>query len=221
MFKASAIDWWDFETYRLHLDEDEARQIVNAWREANPWARKFGDALWEAALGAWNTPGLLTTAGRIAFFYDAAYLGGALFMGLPSGRWLTYPQLAWREVEVKDKKTGKPTGEKRTELSFRRARGRAKLWVGTLAENATQAVAADCLRQTVKRIETNPKLHWMKIRMTTHDEIVCEVDRARAQEAKTVLHQEMLRLPAWAEGLPLQAEQSTCFYYTKTKAAQQ
>ena len=66
-------------------------------------------------------------------------------MALPSGRLLTYPRPRWRDVDVLDK-DGKPTGEKRRELSFRRAHGRAKLWHGTLCENAVQATAADLLR---------------------------------------------------------------------------
>ena len=166
--------------YRIHLDDAEARRIVDAWREANPWAREFWGAhrdgesfgLWGAAMSAWEVPGQITTAGRIAFVYRDDYLGGSLFMALPSGRLLTYPRPRWRDVDVLDK-DGKPTGEKRRELSFRRAHGRAKLWHGTLCENAVQATAADLLRATVTRIETNPALAFMPIRMTTHDEIVC------------------------------------------------
>jgi DNA polymerase len=213
-------------SYRINLDAAEARHIVDAWREANPWAREFWGAhrdeesfgLWGAALSAWEMPGQITTAGRIAFVYRADYLGGALFMALPSGRLLTYPRPHWRDVDVLDQ-DGAPTGEKRHELSFRRAHGRAKLWHGTLCENATQAVAADILRQTVTRIETNPALAFMPIRMTTHDEIVCEVDAARAEEAKAILRREMLTVPDWAVGLPLQSEESVCAYYTKAKTA--
>ena len=171
--------------YRIHLDDAEARRIVDAWRAANPWAREFwgghrdGESfgLWGAAMTAWETPGLLTTAGRIAFVYRDDYLGGSLFMALPSGRLLTYPRPKWRDIDVLGPDR-KPTGEKRSELSFRRAHGRAKLWHGTLCENATQAAAADVLRQTVTRIETDPALAFMLIRMTTHDEIVVEVDEA-------------------------------------------
>ena len=165
---------------------------------------------------AWEVPGQITTAGRLAFVYREDYLGGALFMALPSGRLLTYPRPRWRDVDVLDK-DGKPTGEKRHELSFRRAHGRAKLWHGTFCENAVQAAAADLLRQTVTRIETNPALAFMPIRMTTHDEIVCEVDEARAEEAKAILRREMLTLPDWAAGLPLQSEESVCPYYTKSE----
>ena len=203
--------------YRIHLDTTEARHIVDAWREANPWAREFWGALWDAAMSAWELPSRVTTAGRLAFIYRDDYLGGTLFMALPSGRLLTYPRPRWREVEVLDK-AGKPTGEKRTEMSFRRAHGRAKLWHGTLCENAVQATAADILRETVTRIETNPALAFMPIRMTTHDEIVCEVDAARADEAKAILRREMLTLPKWAEGLPLQSEENCCARYSKSKA---
>jgi DNA polymerase len=210
-------------TYRIHLDAAEARHIVDAWREANPWAREFWGAhrdgesfgLWGAAMSAWELPGRITTAGRIAFVFRPDYLGDTLFMALPSGRLLTYPRPRWREVDIL--KDGKPTGGKRTEMSFRRAHGRAKLWHGTLCENAVSGTAADILRATVTRIETNPALAFMPIRMTTHDEIVCEVDVARADEAKAILRREMLTLPGWAEGLPLQSEESVCARYTKSK----
>jgi DNA polymerase len=215
-------------SYRIHLDDAEARRIVDAWRDANPWAREFWGAhrdgesfgLWGAAMSAWEIPGQITTAGRLAFIYHEDYLGGSLFMALPSGRLLTYPRPRWREVDILDR-DGKPTGEKRHELSFRRAHGRAKLWHGTIYENAVQATAADLLRLTVTRIETNPALAFMPIRMTTHDEIVCEVDEARADEAKALLRREMLTLPDWAAGLPLQSEESVCAWYTKSKAALQ
>jgi DNA polymerase len=212
--------------YMIHLEDAEARRIVDAWREANPWAPEFWGAhrdgesfgLWGAAMRAWEIPGQITTAGRIAFTYRADYLGGSLFMALPSGRLLTYPRPKWRDVDVLDK-DGKPTGEKRAECTFVRAHGRAKLWRGTLAENATQAVAADLLRQTVTRIETNPALAFMPIRMTTHDEVVVEVDEARTDEARAILRREMLTLPAWAAALPIQSEESVCGWYSKAKAA--
>jgi len=132
-------------SYRIHLDDAEARRIVDTWRQTNPWAPAFWNALWDAAMSAWEIPGQITTAGRIAFVYHPDYLGGALFMALPSGRLLTYPRPRWRDVDVLDR-NGKPTGERRTELSFRRAHGRAKLWHGTFCENAVQGAAARRLR---------------------------------------------------------------------------
>ena len=129
--------------YRIHLDDAEARRIVDAWREANPWAPEFWGAhrdgesfgLWGAAMRAWEIPGQITTAGRIAFVYrDGLPRRHRCSWRCRPGRLLTYPRPRWRDVDVLDR-DGKPTGEKRRELSFRRARGRAKLWHGTFAEN--------------------------------------------------------------------------------------
>jgi DNA polymerase len=213
-------------SFRIHLDLAESRRIVDAWRAANPWARELWGAhregesfgLWGAAMTAWESPGLITTAGRTAFVYREDYLGGSLFAALPSCRLLTYPRPRWRDVDVLNK-DGNPTGEKRVELSFKRAHGRKKLWFGTICENLVQATAADILRQAATHIETNPELKFISIRMSTHDEIVTEVDEDRAEDAKAILRREMLTLPEWADGLPLQAECSACPYYTKAKAA--
>ena len=79
--------------YRIHLDDAEARRIVDAWRAANPWAREFwgvhrdGESfgLWGAAMRAWEIPGEITTAGRIAFTYREDYLGGVAVHGAAVG----------------------------------------------------------------------------------------------------------------------------------------
>jgi DNA polymerase len=55
--------------YRIHLGDAEARRIFGAWREANWWAGEFWDAIWDAALTAWESPGRITTARRLAFTY--------------------------------------------------------------------------------------------------------------------------------------------------------
>ncbi len=202
--------------YRISLDDAEARRIVDAWREANPWAREFwgahrdGESYRPVGRGDERLGGarpdhhggpdrlrLSRGLSRRLAVHGAA-LGPAA--DLPPSA------LARRRRSRPD---GKPTGEKRSELSFRRAHGRAKLWHGTLCENAVQAAAADLLRATVTRIETNPALAFMPIRMTTHDEIVCEVDEAAADEAKAILRREMLTLPDWAAGLPLQSEEAS------------
>jgi hypothetical protein len=59
----------------------------------------------------------------------------------------------------------------------------------------------------------------MPVRATTHDEVLIECDEARAEKAKAILRREMLTVPDWAAGLPLQSEESVCAYYTKAKAA--
>ena len=49
-------------TYRIYFEDAEARRIVDAWREANPWAREFwGAHRDEESFGLW---GAAMTAGR-------------------------------------------------------------------------------------------------------------------------------------------------------------
>ena len=64
-------------SFQVHLEDAEAQRIVDAWRAANPWAVDFWGAhrdgesfgLWGAAMSAWEVPGRITTAGRIAFVF--------------------------------------------------------------------------------------------------------------------------------------------------------
>ena len=137
--------------------DEEANEIVARWRAANPWAVAFWGrhddfgsyGLWGAAMTAWENPGMITEAGRVAFTFDPDYLDGTLFMALPSGRLLSYPGVKWRTVAVLDDK-GRETGEFRDEVSFRRSWRRARLYRGTLCENCVQATAADILRGTAR-----------------------------------------------------------------------
>ena len=150
--------------YRLFLGDEEANEIVARWRAANPWAVAFWGkhdsfasyGLWGAAMTAWEAPGAITEAGRVAFAFDPDYLDGTLFMALPSGRLLSYPGVKWRTVAVLDDK-GRETGEFRDEVSFRRSWGRARLYRGTLCENCVQATAADILRGTLARLEEDSR----------------------------------------------------------------
>jgi len=198
--------------YRVYLDDEEAGRIVSAWRAANPWAGAFWSELWQAALAAWQMPGSMTQAGRIAFTHS----GGNLWMILPSGRPLIYPSLKWREVPVLDD-NGEVVGI-REELSFMRPYGRSKLWHGTFCENAVQATAADILRGTVRRLVENADMEaLMPVRAHTHDEILVEHKPEITDRVREALHQTMVQGFAWSEGLPLAAEEKTADWYSKAK----
>jgi DNA polymerase len=196
--------------YRVYLDDEEAGRIVAAWRAANPWAGAFWSELWQAALAAWQMPGSMTQAGRIAFTHS----GENLWMILPSGRPLIYPSLKWREVPVLDD-NGDIVGI-REELSFMRPYGRAKLWHGTFCENAVQATAADILRGTVRRLVEGID-DLMPVRAHTHDEILVEHTPAITDQVRYALHNTMVCGFAWSKGLPLAAEEKTADWYSKAK----
>jgi DNA polymerase len=65
-------------------------------------------------------------------------------------------------------------------------------------ENITQAVANDVLRCAL-RVLPDAVLH-------VHDEVVLEVPRVQAEARAEALLQVMRTPPAWASGLPLNAE---------------
>jgi DNA polymerase len=73
--------------YGMDLDEELAIRMVAAWRNANPWARDFGEDLNMAAWRAYFNPGQPQKAGRIIYQYDGKMW---LWCRLPSGRLLAY-----------------------------------------------------------------------------------------------------------------------------------
>lgn len=218
--------------YGVYLDTKTAERVVRSWRDANQWARDFwgkhnrheSSGLWGAANQAIENPDTPYEAGRVVFVYDRAYLGGTLFCALPCGRLLTYPNIKWGHRVVKDKKTKEDKDV--YDLSFIKGYGRSGLWYGKIAENVTQAGAASVLRRTLKRLDKD----WVRTKegghtryvelmptvMHTHDEVVTEPFICYAEEAKAALQEVMERNDEWDEGLPLKAEISECWTYTKS-----
>lgn len=207
--------------YGVYLDNTTASRVVVDWRLSNRWAVNFWGqhnkhgsyGLWGAACSALEDPGTVYEIGRVAYVFDKSYMGGTLFCALPNGDLLTYPMARWEWRKVKDKKTKKE--EERFQLSFLKGYQRSALWHGKTAENITQAAAARVLRRTLKRLEYSPELQWMPVVMHTHDEVVVEVDEDREEEGKTVLHGVMTEIDPWMEGLPLAAEVSSGWAYSK------
>jgi DNA polymerase len=196
-------------SYGMHLSDTEAQLAVDQWREVNPWAQNYSRLLWEAMREAMDTPDRYVPAGRIGFVYLPGYLGGTLHMRLPSGRLLTYRRIKWEHVAVKDD-DGKITDYK-LELTFARGYGRVKLWPGMFVENATQAVAADVLRGTLRKLVAMA----LDVRAHTHDEIILECPPQEADDVAGQLRSVMRRGFMWSHGLPLMSEETQAYYYTK------
>jgi DNA polymerase bacteriophage-type len=213
-------------SYRLYIPPDEAQEIVDKWRAANPWAPSFWGrhssgqsfGLWGAVMRSYNDPQSVQTAGRIAFIFEPAYLGGTLFMRLPSGRLLTYPWCKWREYEIKDKITGK-VKEIRKGLTFRRPGGMRALYGGLLAENATQATCADLLRESLVILEEGLLGARLDVVLHAHDEIVaeCPDNPAEIRRSLELLESAMTLDRAWAQGFPLAVDSVVRFYYSAAK----
>jgi len=198
--------------YGLYLTDAEARQIVDRWRAANHW----GEVLWErietAALSALGMPMVEFPVGRLIYVFLPMYLGGSLFCQLPSGRCLIYRDIRFESVEEEDD-DGKVT--RSVQLRCSRAHGRIKLWKGIFVENVVQATAADILRGTLVRLESE----GFVVRATTHDEILVETSPDKASMIARRLRAIMQQGFDWTEGLPLMSEETIAPYYSKHKAA--
>jgi DNA polymerase len=207
--------------YGVYLDDKVAADVVKKWRAANQWAVNFwgyhgrdgSRGLWGAINRALEEPNTAFTAGRVAYVYDPTYLGGTVFCALPCGRLLTYPSVKWERREVvTDKKTG--ATEERTQLTCLKGYARVALWHGKLAENITQASAASVLRRTLKRLNRTSN---MDVVMHTHDEVVLEAIEELAPMTARLLKEKMVKNDDWDQGLPLAAEITTNWYYTKAE----
>lgn len=192
--------------YGMRLSNEEAKVIVDGWRARNRWARKFGDACERAAYEALANPTRQCVAGRLIYEYVPNLLGGSLVCYLPDGRPLVYPMARIVDVE----KFGKPDKA----ISYLNDMGRRNLWNGLQVENGTQATAASILRQTLKRVYNR---FGDVIIGDTHDEVICEIDATRAWAFADQLDAVMVEGFSWSKGLPLAAETTVNWYYSKGK----
>ena len=182
--------------YGVHLPEADSRRMVDAWRRANPWAVKYWQDLESAYTRALRNPGHEFNAGRVTYYFD----GQHLWYGLPSGRILCYPYARLDADGVSYAKASwKPAADAKEWP-------RARLWRGLACENICQAAANDVLRATLRQVDA--VLH-------VHDEVVLEVPEADADAAMARLQDVMCTAPAWADGLPLDAEISVMKRYGK------
>ena len=179
--------------YGIHLPEADARRMVDAWRRANPWAVNYWQKLESAYTRAMRNKGREFTAGRVTYLFDGVHL----WYALPSGRVLCYPFAKLEQDGITYAKASwKPAADAKEWP-------RARLWKGLACENITQAVANDLLRHSLRQL-SDVVLH-------VHDEIVLETSNPDPEYLKRV----MCTAPAWAQGLPLDAEVEVMSRYSK------
>ena len=190
--------------YSIRLTDAEAKVWVDGWRDRNRWARRFGDKCEEAAFSALSHPLQMYPAGRLTYQFVPGLMGGTLVCFLPDGRPIVYPKAKIKKVE----KFGKDVDA----ITYLNGMGYRALWNGLMVENGTQATAASILRQTLVRVEAaEPDV----LVGHTHDEVIGEVPTTMAGGFAERLEAAMVAGFDWTEGLPLAAEVSTNWYYTK------
>ena len=195
------------KNYGVSIPDDDANAIKFAWRRANPWAQDWWKDLENTAKKAMRQPGEMIQIGHVRY----VYVGGTLYCILPSGTMLSYPKARlvfdddWGQFEIHCLKASlRPKKD---------APGwpQMKLWGGLLAENITQAIAADLLREALVRVRM-----WSdEVVLHCHDEIVLEVSESETDAAMADLRSEMLVVPSWATGMPLDCDGWVGDYYRK------
>ena len=186
--------------YNVIMTEAEARRMVDAWRRANSWAVPYWSRLEQCYTAAMRHPGQEFTAGRVTYLFDKQHL----WYALPSGRVLCYPFARFDEEGniTYAKASWKPAADAKEWP-------RARLWRGLACENITQAVANDLLRHSLARLEEE----GLDVVLHVHDEIVLET--SEPDTAADALLRVMTTAPAWASGLPLNAEVAVMTRYGK------
>jgi DNA polymerase len=183
------------ENYGMRYTEEQRRDIVERWRQANPHVVKFWYEVSDAAKNAVRNPQIPYSVGRLVYFYDGA---DWLMCKLPCGRLIKYYQprfehcpLPWDEDAIQLTAlwgSGKPKVEEKWP---RRALSHL-----VLVENAVQGVGASLMRGAIVRVHEA----GIRIILSCHDELVTIGGQPKKLQA--LMKQE----PTWAKGLPIDAD---------------
>lgn len=187
----------------MGLTEDELPDIVARWRNAN---RRICD-LWyrveQAALMAMQTAQPQAVNGLV-FSLEGDLLYGQTFLTvqLPSGRKLFYPKPFLQENQF-----GKLALHYYSTGSSKKW-GVESTYGGKMTENIVQAVARDCLAETLKRIEDR----GLHVVFHVHDEVIIDAPEETTVDEVCGLMAEPI---PWAPGLILKGAGFEGQYYKK------
>jgi hypothetical protein len=186
--------WRRFDT--THSDA-AVKQFCADWRRVHKATQFFWRALENGLHDTLRTrqPNKLRS---LAFAVE----DGTLYLTLPSGRRLAYPEA---RIEA---------GEHGPQIVFKdNAQGRWKDcrgWFGVFIENVVQAISRDILAAAMQRVEAA----GFSVVLHVHDEIVAEVPDGSVEEFERLV----TTLPEWATGLPIAAKPWTSARYVKAAA---
>lgn len=188
---------------RMGLEEDELPDIVKRWRAANPNIVRMWYAIEQCAMEAVREYGQAGTHGLL-FTREGNYETQQDFLTitLPSGRKLFYakPFLAEGKFD-------------RMAMHYWGVNQDNKKWMriatfgGKLTENIIQAIARDCLAETLLRLQ----LEGFQAVFHVHDEVVIEGDSEDLPRVLAIMGEPI----PWAPGLLLRGDGYTCDFYRK------
>jgi DNA polymerase len=183
------------------FSETEKERIKIEWRAAHPAIKRFWYNVDRAAWTAVRERGRVVRCGRVAF----KSTGSFLFLRLPSGRKIAYPQ----PRIIGDEREQFVVFADNAGGQFKDCRHGQGAYGGLWTENIVSGIARDILVEAMQRIEAA----GYSIVLHVHDEICCEVPIGfGSTEEFTLL---MTRKPAWALDLPIAAKAWTGPRYCK------
>lgn len=188
----------------MGLAEEELPDIVQRWRNANPRIRDLWYAVEQAALTTMQTAQPQGINGLI-FRYEGELMYGQSFLTvqLPSGRKLFYPK-----PFLKENQFGKMAIHYYTVGQQTKKWEVASTYGGKMTENIVQAIARDCLAETLRRIEQL----GLQVVFHVHDEVIIDAPMEVTAEQICDLMAEPI---SWATGLLLKGAGFESSYYMK------
>jgi DNA polymerase len=203
----------------MGIPEEELDDIKTAWRVANPEIVNLWYACERAAktaVGQRTSVTVPVAGGRtdLVFVFES----GFLTIKLPSGRKLYYvkPRIEGEDLVRQNSKTGKDfVVASAGSLTYEGLDQKTKQWTrlptygGKLVENITQAIARDCMDDSMLALDEE---NYEQL-FTVHDEDVLEMPLGKGslKEAEAIMGRDL----AWAPGLPLRADGFETPYYMK------
>lgn len=188
----------------MGLTDEEMKDIVDRWRKSSKRIVELWYALENAAVEVLETgePQIVKCV-KLAKEYDFIYGQDFFTIELPSGRKLFYPKPFLKENQF---------GQ--MQMHYMGINQTSKKWEviptygGKLTENIVQAIARDCLAETLLRV----KAKGWPIVFHVHDEVILDVPKSvELEEVIKTMTEEI----SWAKGLILNAAGFTGSYYMK------
>ena len=188
----------------MGLAEEELPDIVQRWRSANRRICDLWYAVEQAALTVMQTAQTQAIHGLIfALEGDMVYGQCFLTVQLPSGRKLFYPK-----PFLQENRFGKMAIHYYTVGQQTRKWEITSTYGGKMTENIVQAVARDCLAETLKRIDAR----GLQVVFHVHDEVIIDAPMETTVDEICDLMAEPI---PWAPGLILKVAGFENDYYMK------
>jgi DNA polymerase len=189
----------------MGLTEEELPDIVRRWRSSNRRIVDLWYSLENAALAVLRT-GQPAGVKGLLLARESDIVNGLDFLTitLPSGRKLYYVKPFLSENDF-GKEAVHYWGMDQTTKKW----GKVSTYGGKLVENCVQAIARDCLAESLARLH---QAGYQTV-MSIHDEAVLDVPKDQADLDKVAA---IMGAPIqWAPGLPLNADGFVSDYYMK------